>query len=90
MDALFESGTSVKLSDLKNQFHDDLANVKSDLYRESVDTLRLFPSSPETVRHIYQAVGIGTAVAGGLLAAFLGSAIGGALIGIPWLEAASC
>ena len=47
--------------------------------------LRLFPSSPNTVRHIYQAVGIGTAVAGGLLAAFLGSAFGGALIGIPFV-----
>jgi len=84
-DALFEDGTSVKLSDLKNKFHEDLAKVKSDLYEETAHVLRLFPSSPDTVRHIYQAVGIGTAVAGGLLAAFLGSAFGGALIGIPFV-----
>jgi hypothetical protein len=84
-DALFEGGTSVKLSDLKNKFHEDLAKVKSDLYEEAAHVLRLFPSSPDTVRHIYQAVGIGTAVAGGLLAAFLGSAFGGALIGIPFV-----
>ena len=84
-DALFEAATSVKLSDLKNKFHEDLAKVKSDLYEETAHVLRLFPSSPDTVRHIYQAVGIGTAVAGGLLAAFLGSAFGGALIGIPFV-----
>ena len=84
-DALFEDGTSVKLSDLKNKFHEDLAKVKSDLYEETAHVLRLFPSSLDTVRHIYQALGIGTAVAGGLLAAFLGSAFGGALIGIPFV-----
>lgn len=82
-DALFDGSSTVKLSSLKNKFHDDLAKVKSDLYEEAAHVLRLFPSSPDTVRHIYQAVGIGAAVAGGLLAALLGSAFGGALVGIP-------
>ena len=81
-DALFDGSSTVKLSSLKNKFHDDLAKVKSDLYEEAAHVLRLFPSSPDTVRHIYQAVGIGAAVAGGLLAALLGSAFGGALVGI--------
>src|SRR5207247_3223282 len=56
-DALFEDGTSVKLSDLKNKFHEDLAKVKSDLYEASAHELRLYQSRRDTVRHIYQAHG---------------------------------
>jgi len=46
-DALFEDGTSVKLSDLKNKFHEDLAKVKSDLYEETATRAKTLSKQPE-------------------------------------------
>jgi hypothetical protein len=45
--ALFDGNPSVKLSELKNKFHDDLAQVKGELYDESVKSLKLFQRDPE-------------------------------------------
>jgi uncharacterized membrane protein len=83
MDALFDLGTTVKLSELRNNFNDDLANVKKDLYHEAVDVLKVFPRNPETVRNLYRVAGVVTIVLGGLVAFGLGAAFGGALIGLP-------
>jgi len=80
--ALFETGDTVKLSALKNKFHDDLAGVKSDLYSEAMG-LKLFAGNPDTVRNAYRVAGVVIAVGGGLIAYGLGKWWGGGLIGVP-------
>ena len=87
LNALFETGPEVQLSDLKNKFHDDLAKVKSDLYEETTNRLNLFPGNPEAVRTVYRIAGAVVAVAGGLTTYLLGSWFGGGLIGIPIIAA---
>ncbi|MBI4571015.1 MAG: DUF2207 domain-containing protein, partial [Chloroflexi bacterium] len=82
LSALFEEGTSVRLSALKNKFHDDLAQVKKELYRQSVSKNRFFPIDPERVRSVAQGAGIATGVAGGAAIWGLGQ-LGVGLIGIP-------
>ena len=82
-DALFEGGTSVKLSDLKNKFREDLAEVKSNLYEGAVGDLKLFPQNPDKVRTIYRVAGAVIAGSGAAIAYFFGSWFGGGLIGIP-------
>lgn len=81
--ALFDGKPSVKLSELKNKFHDDLAQVKVELYEESVKSLKVFPHDPEKVRMLYRVAGIVIAVIGGLIAFLLGAALGGGLVGVP-------
>jgi uncharacterized membrane protein YgcG len=83
LDSLFETGPAVKLSELKNKFHEDLAEVKSDLYNEAVNALKMFPANPDKVRTVYRVAGIVVAVVGGLIAYGLGSAFGGGLLGVP-------
>jgi uncharacterized membrane protein YgcG len=83
IDALFEAGSPVRLSDLKNKFHDDLAKVKSDLYEETTSQLSMFPGNPEAVRTVYRIAGAVIAVGGGLLSYLLGNWFGGGLIGLP-------
>jgi len=82
-DALFEAGDTVKLSELKNKFHDDLTEVKSDLYGEAVQSLKLFPANPDTVRKAYRVVGVVIAIVGGVSAYLLGKAFGAGLLGVP-------
>ena len=82
-DALFEGGTSVKLSDLKNKFHEDLAEVKSNLYEGAVGDLKLFPQNPDKVRTIYRVAGAVIAGAGAAIAYFFGQWFGAGLVGIP-------
>jgi uncharacterized membrane protein YgcG len=81
--ALFETGDAVKLSELKNKFHDDLAEVKSDLYQEAVRGLKLFPANPDTIRNAYRVAGVLIAIAGGVAAYALGKWWGAGLIGLP-------
>ena len=83
LEALFESGSPAQLSDLKNKFHDDLAEVKTDLYDEAVNALDLFPRNPEQVRKTYRVAGVVIAIVGGLIAFGLGRAFGGGFIGVP-------
>jgi uncharacterized membrane protein YgcG len=82
-DALFEAGDTVKLSELKNKFHDDLTEVKSDLYGEAVQSLKLFPANPDTVRKAYRVAGVVIAIIGGVSAYLLGKAFGAGLLGVP-------
>src|SRR5206468_5446721 len=82
-DALFDGETSVKLSDLKNKFHEDLAQVKSDLYEGAVADLKLFPQNPDRVRTLYRVAGAVIAASGAAIAYFFGSWFSAGLIGIP-------
>ena len=54
---LFGSKDSVKLSDLKNKFYDDLAKIKKQLYKVVVKK-GYFPRNPNKVRGVYAGVGI--------------------------------
>ncbi|MBI2913035.1 MAG: DUF2207 domain-containing protein, partial [Chloroflexi bacterium] len=83
LDALFAKGSPVKMSELKNEFHDDLAKVKKALHEESTKTLVFFPRNPESVRSLYRIAGIVTAVAGAGLAWLLGMVAGGAIVALP-------
>jgi uncharacterized membrane protein YgcG len=83
LDALFETGSPVQLSDLKNTFHDDLAKIKSDLYEEATTALDMFPGDPEAVRTVYRIAGAAVAVGGGLITFLLGNWFGGGLVGLP-------
>ncbi len=85
-DALFESGDLIKLSDLKNKFHDDLAKVKSSLYKQAVAD-RFFPGNPDTVRNVVRVLGIVIGVIGGLAMYGFGWLFGGALLGVPLIVA---
>jgi uncharacterized membrane protein len=82
-DAFFESGETVKLSDLKNKFHDDLTKVKSTLYKQALAD-KFFPYNPETIRNIVRVAGIVGVVLGIVFMWGLGALIsGGAYLGIP-------
>jgi uncharacterized membrane protein YgcG len=81
-DAFFETGDTVKLSDLKNKFHDDLAKVKSTLYKQA-QTDKFFPFNPDTVRNIVRGAGVALIVLGVLAMIGLGWLVGAALVGVP-------
>jgi hypothetical protein len=83
LDALFETGSPVKLSDLKNKFHDDLARVKERLADDVTSELKLFPRSPERTRSAYQVAGAVIGGIGGALIYGLGSLFGVGILGIP-------
>jgi uncharacterized membrane protein YgcG len=83
LDALFATGQTVKLDDLKNKFYKDLAKVKDDLYQETVAKLNLFPHNPETVRLAYHIGGAAVAAAGATSVWLLGAAAGAGVIGFP-------
>lgn len=57
LEKIFEGGTSVTVSSLKNSFYTDLKMVKDALYDEVV-TKNLFPSNPEKIRQKYQSTAI--------------------------------
>ena len=81
--ALFEGGTTVKMSDLKNKFHDDLAKVKEELYHQITTSDRFFPRNPEFVRTVYRIAGAVMAGAGVALTWLLASTVGWGVVGVP-------
>ncbi|MCH7618111.1 MAG: DUF2207 domain-containing protein, partial [Chloroflexi bacterium] len=83
LDALFRDGDRAELDDLKNEFYEDLAKVKTDLYSQGVDSNKFFAQDPEKVRGRYSLFGVGAAVAGGVLTWFLGAQYEMGLIGVP-------
>jgi len=82
LDSLFETGSPVNLSDLKSEFHDDLAKVKERLVDDVTGELKLFPRSPEQTRTIYRIAG-GVITGVGVALIFALEALGVAIIGIP-------
>jgi len=83
MDALFEAGTTAKLSELKNKFHEDLILVKRDLYEEATKELKLFARNPDTVRTVHRAAGVVVAVAGAGAAFLFGAVLSAAIVALP-------
>ncbi|MGH2588956.1 MAG: DUF2207 domain-containing protein [Dehalococcoidia bacterium] len=82
VDGLFESGDEVKLSDLKNKFHEDLSAAQTALYKDAA-ARKWFSGNPSTVRNIWRGVAIAVAVAGVGLTAALGFFFGAGMIGVP-------
>lgn len=70
MEGLFEGGDTVKLSELKGTFHDDVKAIQSDLYSQVRDQ-GFFVSNPSHVRIAYIVVGLVIAFFG-----FFGLALG--------------
>jgi uncharacterized membrane protein len=66
VEALFGGKSTVKLSELKNNFYEDLKQIKGQVY-DSVVTEGYFLKNPQTVRNIYLAAGIGIAALGVVL-----------------------
>ena len=87
LDSLFDDGSPVKLSDLKNKFYKDLAEVKEQLYSQVTKELKFFPRNPETTRTAYQVAGGATLGVAGLLTYGLGAFVGAAIVGIPVIVA---
>jgi len=83
LDALFGGESTVKMSELRGEFHEDLAKVKEELYKQGVSANRFFSRDPEKVRSQYQLSGLGVAAAGGIAIGILGAALGVGLIGTP-------
>jgi uncharacterized membrane protein YgcG len=82
LDSLFETGSPVKLSDLKNEFYDDLAKVKERLYAGVTKGLGYFPRDPEKTRTLYRWAGAITAGVGVILLVLLGQ-VGVGLLALP-------
>jgi len=85
LDSLFDEGSPVKLSDLKNEFYKDLAKVKDRLYDQLTGRLKYFPRNPDTTRTIYQVTGGVLAGLGGAAIYGLGALLGAAVVGVPVL-----
>ena len=85
LDGLFEDGDSVEMSDLKNEFYEDLAKVKEALYEQVVSADRFFPSNPEKVRTLHLLAGFLIAALGVGAGFALGELAGAAIIGVPVL-----
>ena len=83
LDALFGGDSTVKMSELRGEFHEDLAKVKEELYKQGINANRFFPRDPEKVRSQYQLSGLGVVAVGGIAIGILGAALGVGLIGVP-------
>jgi hypothetical protein len=83
LNALFADGVTVRLSDLKGEFNDDLAGVKESLYEQAVRKDKLFPADPEKVRGRYRLGGAAVATIGGLLTYGLGIWFEAGIVGLP-------
>jgi len=71
---------SIAISDLKNSFYADLAEIKKELYL-AVAEKKLFEENPETVRIKYSGIAVLMIVIGVALATFTGTLQGGAFSG---------
>lgn len=81
-DALFEGRSKVKVSALKTKFHEDLAEVKDDLYDDAV-AKKWFKRKPETVRQVWFAIGVFVLLVGVSLAVGSGFLFERALMPVP-------
>jgi hypothetical protein len=76
-------GSHIEMSDLKNEFYEDLARVKKQLYTQVVSEDRFFAGNPENVRNMHLIGGLVLAGLGGAAVWGLGVTLGAAVIGIP-------
>lgn len=70
MTGLFEDGSPVKLSELRNKFYRHVKDIKKDLY-ETVQKDGYFEENPESVRNKYLAIGVIVFVLGFFIPQFL-------------------
>ena len=80
---LFEDGSEVKLSSLKNEFYKDLAKAQKALYADAARH-RWFNGNPRSIRNLWLGIGVGVLVLGGLLVAALGYLFGAGMLGLPF------
>ncbi len=69
--AIFGTGQSVKLSDLKNKFYKDLSSIRREIYQQTV-TKQYFVANPKKVRSLYIGIGGFMAFAGFFVGGFVG------------------
>ncbi|HVE98729.1 MAG TPA: DUF2207 domain-containing protein [Mycobacteriales bacterium] len=82
LDALFASGPTVELSDLKNEFYTHLRVIQTQLY-DDVMARRWFTKHPDKQRGTWFAIGATTVVVGGLVTQQLAQRTHLALAGLP-------
>ncbi|HEX5616079.1 MAG TPA: DUF2207 domain-containing protein [Acidimicrobiia bacterium] len=82
LERLFASGSTVALSSLKRTFHDDLAQVQRALY-DDVVARGWFRHRPDHIRTWWTTIGIGVAIAGGVIVYLLARHTTYALVGLP-------
>src|SRR3990167_5262888 len=63
---IFDGGGTIKMSDLKQKFYEDLKKVKEKLYEEVVNK-KFFYENPETVRRKYLFISVGVLAFAGAL-----------------------
>jgi hypothetical protein len=81
-DGLFETGHTVRLSDLKETYYATLAVVRDELYRSAAEQ-GWFPEDPEAARNKWLAGGLGVTALGIALTYGAGRFLGLGLVGIP-------
>jgi len=79
---LFEGGTVVQMSELKNKFVTRLQSVKTLLYADAMQR-KWFAAKPETARGMWVGVAGGVTLLGAAAAFFSGYFLGRALLGVP-------
>jgi uncharacterized membrane protein YgcG len=83
LNALFEDGEEVTMSDLRNEFYTDLAKVKSALYEQVTEVNRFFPAKPDSSRTVNRILALVVTGVGVILTAGLGQFAGAAIVGVP-------
>jgi uncharacterized membrane protein len=83
LNALFETGESVEMSDLKNKFYTDLKKVKDGLYAQVVTGDQFFAGNPDTTRTVHYIAAAVVMAAGVGAIVVLGNLGIGAIIGVP-------
>lgn len=84
LNQIFKDGDTVKVSELKNEFYEDLSIVKKILYKGMVDK-NFFPTNPEKARNKYTSIGFFTLILGVITVIaglFISGIVGGAGLGI--------
>lgn len=82
LDGLFEDGDSVLLSDLKQQFYDDLKKIQDDLYRDTVKH-KWFVRRPDHARAMWFGIGLAATLVSIGVVVLLAAFTHAALVGLP-------
>ncbi len=79
---LFSTGSTRRLSSLKNKFYKDLEQAKKALYADAVER-QWFPRNPSNVRAGFLVLGIFLMIAGVFTTIGLGARFGAGMLGLP-------